>query len=143
MVVTLADGSGSPMNAEIRRSAGYSAPVATETATEPLVTIERVHAAREVAAELGVDLLVLTPGSDLRYLCGYNAHALERLTALAVPSRGEPFLVVPRLEASMVDASPAGGLGLGVLPWGETDDPLALLAAGGGARPGRGPARGA
>jgi len=105
------------------------------------VTIERVHAAREVAGELGVDLLVLTPGSDLRYLCGYNAHAMERLTALAVPQRGEPFLVVPRLEAPMVDASPAGALGLELLAWDETDDPFALLARTATARLGAEPTR--
>jgi Xaa-Pro aminopeptidase len=115
--------------------------VATDTATEPLVTIERVHAAREVAGELGVDLLVLTPGSDLRYLCGYNAHAMERLTALAVPQRGEPFLVVPRLEAPMVDVSPAGALGLELLAWDETDDPFALLARTATARLGTAPNR--
>jgi Xaa-Pro aminopeptidase len=115
--------------------------VATDTATEPLVTIERVHAAREVAGELGVDLLVLTPGSDLRYLCGYNAHAMERLTALAVPQRGEPFLVVPRLEAPMVGASPAGALGLELLAWDETDDPFALLARTATARLGTAPNR--
>ncbi|HLM06041.1 MAG TPA: aminopeptidase P family N-terminal domain-containing protein, partial [Blastococcus sp.] len=57
-------------------------------ATGALVGIDRVHAARELAAEAGVDLLVLTPGSDLRYLSGYNAHAMERLTALAVPRDG-------------------------------------------------------
>ena len=82
----------------------------TQTAaTAPLVTIDRVHAARAVAAETGADLLVLTPGSDLRYLTGYNAHAMERLTALAVPREGEPFLVVPRLEAPMVEL-PSGTL---------------------------------
>jgi Xaa-Pro aminopeptidase len=105
------------------------------------VTSDRVHAARELAAETGVDLLVLTPGSDLRYLVGYNAHPLERLTALAVPARGEAFLVVPRLEAPMVAASPAGGLGLDVLAWDETDDPFALLAAAATARLGRRPGR--
>jgi Xaa-Pro aminopeptidase len=94
----------------------------------PLVTVDRVHAARDLAAEAGIDLLVLTPGSDLRYLTGYNAHAMERLTALAVPSRGEPFLVVPRLEAPMVAASPAAGLDLELLAWDELDDPFALLA---------------
>jgi Xaa-Pro aminopeptidase len=94
----------------------------------PLVTVDRVHAARDLAAEAGIDLLVLTPGSDLRYLTGYNAHAMERLTALAVPSRGAPFLVVPRLEAPMVAASPAAGLDLELLAWDETDDPFALLA---------------
>jgi len=105
------------------------------------VTIDRVHAARDLAAETGIDLLVLTPGSDLRYLCGYNAHAMERLTALVVPRLGEPFLVVPRLEAPMVDASPAGDLGLELLAWDETDDPFALLARTASARLGAAPAR--
>lgn len=109
--------------------------------TGPLVTPERVHAARSLAAEAGTDLLVLTPGSDLRYLTGYHAHAMERLTALAVPSTGEPFLVVPRLEAPMVDVSPAGALGLEVLAWDETDDPFALLAAAATARLGAAPSR--
>ncbi|WP_324277744.1 M24 family metallopeptidase [Blastococcus brunescens] len=105
------------------------------------MTIDRMRAARDIAAETGVDLLVLTPGSDLRYLCGYDAHAMERLTALVVPGRGEPFLVVPRLEAPMVDASPAGSLGLELLAWDETDDPFALLAREAGARLGARPAR--
>jgi len=118
--------------------------VVTETlpaGSGSLVTIDRVLAARELAAEAGIDLLVLTPGSDLRYLSGYHAHAMERLTALAVPARGEPFLVVPRLEAPMVDASPAGGLGLELLAWDETDDPFALLAGMATARLGTSPAR--
>ena len=109
--------------------------------TSPLVTIDRVHAARDLAGDAGVDLLVLTPGSDLRYLSGYNAHAMERLTALAVPRRGEPFLVVPRLEAPMVDAGPAGSLGLEVMAWDETDDPFALLAGAATARLGSAPTR--
>jgi Xaa-Pro aminopeptidase len=116
-------------------------PTDAPTVVAPLVTIDRVLAARQVAAETGVDLLVVTPGSDLRYLCGYSAHAMERLTALAVPRQGEPFLVVPRLEAPMVDASPAGGLGLEVLAWDETDDPFALLGRTATARLGAAPAR--
>ena len=109
--------------------------------TGPLVTSDRVHAARSLAAETGTDLLVLTPGSDLRYLTGYHAHAMERLTALAVPRAGEPFLVVPRLEAPMVGVSPAGALGLDVLAWDETDDPFALLAGAATARLGAAPSR--
>ncbi|MCU1605147.1 MAG: putative dipeptidase pepE [Modestobacter sp.] len=115
--------------------------VVAPPSSSPLVSIDRVHAARAVADEIGVDLLVVTPGSDLRYLCGYHAHAMERLTALAVPRRGEPLLVVPRLEAPMVDASPAGGLGLDVLAWDETDDPFARLAEAVTSRLGSAPAR--
>ncbi|MBM7804285.1 Xaa-Pro aminopeptidase [Geodermatophilus bullaregiensis] len=106
-----------------------------------LVTIDRVHAARAVAAERGVDVVVLTPGSDLRYLTGYDAHAMERLTALVVPRSGDPLLVVPRLEAPMVDASPAGALGLQVHAWDETDDPFAVVAREVTARLGAAPAR--
>jgi len=115
--------------------------VAPAPSSSPLVSIDRVHAARAVADELGVDLVVVTPGSDLRYLCGYAAHAMERLTALAVPRRGEPLLVVPRLEAPMVAASPAGALGLELLAWDETDDPFAQLAAAVTARLGSAPTR--
>ena len=113
----------------------------TATPTAPLVTVERVHAARDTADELGLDVVVVTPGSDLRYLCGYDAHAMERLTALVVPRRGDPLLVVPRLEAPMVAASPAGALELDVLAWDETDNPFARLATEVTARLGAAPAR--
>ncbi|WP_052090457.1 M24 family metallopeptidase [Modestobacter caceresii] len=109
--------------------------------SSPLVSIDRVHAARALADELDIDVVVVTPGSDLRYLCGYDAHAMERLTALAVPRRGEPLLVVPRLEAPMIEASPAGSLGLEVLPWDETDDSFARLAEAVTARLGSAPVR--
>src|SRR4051812_24191243 len=66
---------------------------------------------------------------------------MERLTALAVPRVGEPFLVVPRLEAPMVDASPAGALGLELLAWDETDDAFELLARTATARLGAAPSR--
>ncbi|NEK95416.1 aminopeptidase P family protein [Modestobacter muralis] len=105
------------------------------------MSVDRVHAARAVADELGIDVVVLTPGADLRYLCGYDAHAMERLTALVVPRRGEPLLVVPRLEAPMVGASPAGALGLELLAWDETDDAFAVLAAAVTARLGAAPTR--
>jgi Xaa-Pro aminopeptidase len=125
----------------VRPLATLTDVVAPSSSSSPLVSIDRVHAARTVADELGVDLLVVTPGSDLRYLCGYHAHAMERLTALAVPRRGEPLLVVPRLEAPMVDASPAGSLGLEVLAWDETEDPFGRLAEAVTSRLGATPAR--
>jgi len=86
---------------------------------------------REVAAataHAGLDALLLTPGPDLRYATGYDAHALERLTCLAVPASGDPFLVVPRLEGPAAQASPAGHLDLEIVGWDETDDPYALVA---------------
>ncbi|HTS96233.1 MAG TPA: Xaa-Pro peptidase family protein [Streptosporangiaceae bacterium] len=92
----------------------------------------RLELAAAAARDAGLAALLLTPGPDLRYLTGYDAHQLERLTCLAVPAApggGAPFLVVPRLELPAAQASPAGGLGLEIIPWEETDDPYALVAA--------------
>ncbi|MGB9373987.1 MAG: Xaa-Pro peptidase family protein, partial [Jiangellales bacterium] len=63
---------------------------------------------------------------DLRYLTGYDAIPLERLTCLLLPAGGDPVLVVPELERPAALASPAADLE--VLSWGETDDPVALCA---------------
>jgi Xaa-Pro aminopeptidase len=117
----------------------------TERPDSGLYPADRVEQAAAAAAEAGLTALLLTPGPDLRYLTGYDAHQLERLTCLAVPAAGEggsgggnkhPFLVVPRLELPAAQASPAGGLGLDIIPWDETDDPYALVAGRLGELPG-------
>jgi len=90
---------------------------------------DRIGLAAAAARAAGLAALLLTPGPDLRYLTGYHAHQLERLTCLAIPAAaGEPFLVVPKLELLAALASPAGGLELEIIPWDETDDPYALVA---------------
>src|SRR5215468_10745178 len=96
-----------------------------------LYPADRLEQAAAAARQAGLSALLLTPGPDLRYLTGYDAQQLERLTCLAVPAAGaaaQPFLVVPRLELPAAQASPAGGLGLEMIPWDETDDPYALVA---------------
>jgi len=107
---------------------------------------DRIARAAGAARAAGLGALLLTPGADLRYLTGYGAKELERLTCLVVPAAGTPFLVVPRLELAAAQASPAGKLaadGLELVPWQETghlagaegeprartDDPYALIAA--------------
>ncbi|NNC76245.1 MAG: aminopeptidase P family protein [Acidimicrobiia bacterium] len=77
-------------------------------------------------AESNVDQLLLSIGSDLPYLTGYRAMPLERLTMAVVGASGPVTLVVPRLEAPRVDAREPGFLD--VVPWDETDDPVALVA---------------
>jgi Xaa-Pro aminopeptidase len=98
----------------------------------------RLELAAAAARDAGLAALLLTPGPDLRYLTGYDAHQLERLTCLVVPAAPDaaapaagpgPFMVVPRLERPAAQASPAGGLGLELIAWDETDDPYALVAA--------------
>lgn len=75
--------------------------------------------------ELGIDVLLLSVGSDLPYLTGYEAMPLERLTMLVAPRAGDASLVVPRLEAPRVVEQPDA---FEILAWDETDDPVALVA---------------
>lgn len=104
----------------------------TQTAAlHPPVTdlADRLARARTAVRGAGIDALLVTPGPDLRYLVGYDAIPLERLTCLVVPAEGDPVIVVPGLEKPAALASPVGDLGLEVLTWGETDDPYALVAS--------------
>ena len=92
---------------------------------------ERLRAARVAAEAAGVDALLIGVGPDLRYLTGYDALPLERLTMLVVPAAdGTPFtLAVPRLEATPARTCPASRTGsLEVATWAETEDPMALVA---------------
>jgi Xaa-Pro aminopeptidase len=95
--------------------------------TADLYPAERLtQVARAVRAN-GLSALLLTPGPDLRYVTGYDAKQLERLTCLVVPADGDPFLVVPALEVKAAEASPAGGLGVEMVSWGETEDPFGMV----------------
>jgi len=90
---------------------------------------DRLARAKKAAAESGLDALLITPSTDLRYLTGYAAMPLERLTCLVLPAAGDPVLFVPQLEEAAAEASAVGGLGLDIRAWGETEDPYALVAA--------------
>ncbi len=89
----------------------------------------RLDQASVRADELGLTALLVTPGADLRYLTGYDAVPLERLTCLVVRGHGgSAVLVVPALERPAAEASPVSSLGIEVVTWGETEDPYALVA---------------
>ncbi|MGW7539808.1 M24 family metallopeptidase [Streptomyces sp. NPDC054770] len=95
----------------------------------PLYPADRLRTARQATARAGLDALLISPGADLRYLTGYDAKPLERLTCLVLPADDDPFLLVPALEEPAAKASPAGDLGIEITGWHETDDPYALVAA--------------
>jgi Xaa-Pro aminopeptidase len=92
------------------------------------MTVERMSRAKEAAAAAGLDAVLVTPGADLRYLTGYDAVPLERLTCLVLQASGDPVLVVPALERPAAEASPAAATGVDIIDWPETDDPVALVA---------------
>jgi Xaa-Pro aminopeptidase len=91
-----------------------------------MTTLDRAAAAMNDA---GVDALLIGPGADLRYLTGYHALPLERLTLLVARADGSHRLVVPTLERPRAEAAglPAA---VEVVDVGETDDAFAAVAAG-------------
>ena len=101
-------------------------------AARPVVPAERyaarLTAAGEAAGAAGVSALLIGVGSDLRYLTGYEAMPLERLTLLVVRPAETPVIVVPRLERGAAEA----GLrtAVRIATWDETDDPYALATSG-------------
>ncbi len=85
---------------------------------------KRLTRARAEMERAGIDALIVGPSADLRYLTGYDAPLLERLTMLVLPSAGEPALIVPELERPRAEDSGAGDV-VRIVTWNETDDPYA------------------
>jgi Xaa-Pro aminopeptidase len=99
------------------------------TAERPTIPAERFadRLARAVAAteQAGLDALLIGVGSDLRYLTGYAALPLERLTMLVIRPGQDPVIVVPRLERGAAES--AVQTPLDIRTWEETDDPYRLV----------------
>jgi len=93
--------------------------------TSSAIYLDRVERARASMQRSGIDVLLVSVGSDLPYLTGYEAMPLERLTMLVVPRNGDATLVIPRLEAPRVMAH--DGV-FSLRPWGELEDPVAIVA---------------
>jgi Xaa-Pro aminopeptidase len=92
---------------------------------------DRLRRAGEVAADQDVELLLITPGTDLRYLIGADGESHERLTCLLVPAAGHlapPAIVVPRLEAPGLAALGLEELGVEVITWNDGEDPYLLVS---------------
>jgi Xaa-Pro aminopeptidase len=90
---------------------------------------ERLAAARGLVVERDLGGLLVGVGADLRYLTGYAAMPLERLTMLVVSPAGPLTLIVPRLEAPPARACPAAAAGeVEVVTWDETDDAHEIAA---------------
>jgi Xaa-Pro aminopeptidase len=103
----------------------------TAPAVPTALLADRLRRAGEVAAGHGVDLLLVTPGTDLRYLLGMDGESHERLTCLVLPATGHlapPALVVPKLEAPGLAGVPLEELGIEVVTWSDGEDPHLLVS---------------
>ena len=70
--------------------------------------------------------LLVAVGPDLRYLTGYEAMPLERLTMLVVIPGQPPTIVVPRLERGAAEAGLADRRST-IVTWDERRDPYEVV----------------
>ena len=84
----------------------------------------RIELVQKLMSEHGIDVSIVTPGINFRYLTNENAISLERLTALVI-GKDNYWLVVPQLEFHQAQELHSD---LEIIPWRETDDPYSLVA---------------
>ncbi len=89
------------------------------------VYAQRCRRLQGTLKDQGTKALFVGASADLRYLTGYAASQSERLTCFIIPSEGEPFMVLPAFEAPRLGNDPW----FAVIPWNETDDPVAVATA--------------
>jgi Xaa-Pro aminopeptidase len=85
---------------------------------------ERIERARRAMHATGADWLLLAAGADFRWITGAVARSTERLLVFALPRRGEPVCLVPRLES---DALAAECPWLDLEVWADHEDAFAAL----------------
>jgi len=94
---------------------------------------QRAEKARRLMAASGIDALMLTSGTSMVYFANVDWSGGERLFAVVVPVKGEPFAVCPAFEEDRAREQLARGPFTGnfdVRTWHEHESPYALVAQG-------------
>jgi Xaa-Pro aminopeptidase len=124
-----------PAGAGSARAGRYHRAMSTSINDDAAAWASPLARATEALAVAEADALLIGPGADLRYLTGYHAIEMERMTLLVLRADGRHTLIVPTLERPRALAA---GLpdDLDVMDLGETDDPFAaaVTALGGSGR---------
>jgi Xaa-Pro dipeptidase len=87
----------------------------------------RLARARALLREAGIDALLVTAGSSLRYFTGIPWGASERLVALLLSAHGRPIVVCPAFETGSLAA--ALRIDAEVRVWEEHENPHVLVVA--------------
>jgi Xaa-Pro dipeptidase len=93
----------------------------------------RIEKARRLMTEHKIDALVLTGGTSLVYYTNIRWGISERLLAIVLPMKGEPFVVCPAFEEDRAREQMARGPFTGssdVRTWHEHEDPYERVAQG-------------
>jgi Xaa-Pro aminopeptidase len=102
----------------------------------PITTMERqdrVDRAVQLMEQGGIDALMLTGGTSLRYFTNISWGGGERLFTVIIPRTGRPFLVCPAFEeeraGEQLAKGPLGGT-TDIRTWQEHESPWEKVAAG-------------
>lgn len=87
----------------------------------------RLAHARALMRASGIDALLVTAGSSLRYFAGIPWGASERLVALLLTAHGQPIVICPHFELGSLAAVLA--IEAEVRAWEEHENPHQLVAA--------------
>jgi Xaa-Pro dipeptidase len=92
----------------------------------------RVDRARQLMAEHGVDAILLAGGTSLLYFTGVHWGNSERLFAVVLPAKGDPFCVCPAFEEERAHEQLALGplAKTDVRTWQEDESPFDRVAQG-------------
>jgi Xaa-Pro dipeptidase len=120
-------GSLPPSIAKLQSRKSEATPITLEE------RVARQQRARELMRENSLDSIVLMEGTSLRYFTGVRWWGGERLFALVLPAKGEPFYVCPAFEEGrareQLTHAPEGEQ-LDVRTWQEDENPYDRVAQG-------------
>jgi Xaa-Pro dipeptidase len=103
---------------------------------KPIATAEReqrMERARQLMGENKIDAIVVTGGTSLVYFTNIHWWMSERLFAIILPAKGNPFYVCPAFEEDRAReqiASGPGGSSAEVRTWHEDESPYQRIAEG-------------
>lgn len=97
---------------------------------DPAVYSRRLTLTQEACKQQGIAAAIFATGPDFAYFTDSWVSSHERLTALAVPAHGRPFIVIPATDAGDLKLSAVPQLEIDVLTWrdGQTPSVYAILA---------------
>ncbi len=93
----------------------------------------RIERARQLMAANKLDAIFMIGGSSLMYFTGVSWWNSERMGALILPAKGDPFFVAPAFEEERLREQFANGPFDGkadIRIWQEDEDPYRLVAQG-------------
>ncbi|MCL2880173.1 MAG: Xaa-Pro peptidase family protein [Treponema sp.] len=89
------------------------------------VFLNRMNKVKDRMAKENIDVFMVSPSSNLFYLCGYGLKGDERLLLLVLPRNKDPFIIANLLYKEQVKSLPVNSF----IYWKDGEDPYSLLKA--------------